>query len=43
MVHRNGNIAWLEAKTGKLMARRGSAGPNAFWWHIRQGALLPQE
>ena len=43
MVRSNGNMAWLETKTGKLIARRGSAGPNTFWWHIRQGAELPQE
>lgn len=41
IVRGNGNTSWVEAKRGRILARRGKAGPNADWWHVRQGAQLP--
>lgn len=28
---------WIEAGTGAVLAARGAAGPQRWWWHIRRG------
>jgi hypothetical protein len=38
----NGNTSWIQAGTAKILARRGSAGPNAFWWHVARGVEFPK-
>jgi len=40
--HRNGNTSWIDARSGRILARRGRAGPNRFWWHVAHGVELPK-
>lgn len=42
LLERNsGTRFWVDEATGTLIAARGNAGPQRFWWHIRRGIRLP--
>jgi hypothetical protein len=41
LTHSNGTMAWADQSNGRVVLRRGSAGPNAQWWHAVAGAQLP--
>jgi hypothetical protein len=38
----NGRVFWVERASGRLVARRGRAGPVTFW-HVVRGVELPRE
>jgi hypothetical protein len=42
VAHGNGSTSWIDPRTGKVLARRGNAGPDAFWWHVARGVELPK-
>lgn len=39
--HTNGTRAWVAIGTGRVLARRGAAGPNRYWWHVLRGVTPP--
>jgi hypothetical protein len=44
MVERGNGVSasWFEESTGRIVAARGNAGPNRYWWHVLRGVTPPE-
>jgi hypothetical protein len=39
---RGGGLTWVDEASGTIVAARGNAGPQQWWWHIRRGFAPPR-